>query len=572
MGSPFCGKMAINSSMPFCVALRVVAVVFGSGLIAFAQKRESCTLLGSVVNSATNAGIAHALVAYFGTGIGYRFTDAGGNFRVPGLPCGSYTLTMTKPGFVAPQDESSQPVLLGPMLRNGVGEQAEEESALQPTPADIFVTITANSQPVRAPLTPVASVAGTVLDENGEPIYGVAVQGIAIQPSLNGTDYVPVRTAHTDDAGHYALLNLTPGDYLVRLTGESSSTQYFQGVLNPNNDHRGMQPVYYPNADSLAAAGVLHLAPADLASADFRQATESAFDVNGRLSGFIPQAWTRFRLYRDGDRAPVSRAFVNLTTGQFRLTDIVRGSYTLRVEQYQADPPLWLAGEQPLTILAAPIRDLDIHLSGAIDIPVSISYEDGAEDHGFVQLVLRPQHAPENMRDFSTTRPQSRKRHQVAERADAPPPPKAFTNVIPDKYKLSAQASGGGYVASAKLGDTDVLHGEFSISGEATDGLHITIRGDSASVQGQVTFQGQPSASVVYLIPEMDDGAGVKAGGSGPDGQYEIRDVPPGVYRIRAWTASPAAKQILASEGETLTLQPGEHQTVALEAAAPEQK
>ena len=88
-------------------------------------------------------------------------------------------------------------------------------------------------------------------------------------------------------------------------------------------------------------------------------------------------------------------------------------------------------------------------------------------------------------------------------------------DAIPDKYKLSAQAFGGGYVASAKLGEADVLHGEFSISGGAPGELHITIRGDSASVQGQVTFQGQPAAAVVYLVPEVDGGAGLKAGGSG---------------------------------------------------------
>ena len=114
---------------------------------------------------------------------------------------------------------------------------------------------------------------------------------------------------------------------------------------------------------------------------------------------------------------------MNLTTGQFRLTDIVRGSYTLRVEQYQSDPPLRLAAEQPLTVVAAPIRDFDIHLTGAIDIPVSISYEEGADDHSFVQLMLRPQHAPENMRNFSTARPQSRKQRQGAEKAAEPPPP-----------------------------------------------------------------------------------------------------------------------------------------------------
>jgi hypothetical protein len=92
---------------------------------------------------------------------------------------------------------------------------------------------------------------------------------------------------------------------------------------------------------------------------------------------------------------------VNLTTGQFRVTDVVRGNYTLRVQQYQADPPLWFAAEEPVNITAEPIRNLVVQLSGAVDIPVSVSYEAGAQDDGAVQLMLVPQHAVGNLRQLS---------------------------------------------------------------------------------------------------------------------------------------------------------------------------
>ncbi len=328
-----------------------------------------------------------------------------------------------------------------------------------------------------------------------------------------------------------------------------------------------MQPVYYFNVDSLSSALVLHLAPGTQTNADFRHATESAFDINGQLSGFIPQAWTRLRLYRDGDRIPVARAFVNISSGQFRVTDVPPGSYTLRVLQYQADPPLWFAAEEPLTIAAEPIRDFVVQLSGAVDIPVSVSFEAGAQEDGPIQLMLLPQHSRENLRQLllgKFARP----------KADPQPPaPKAFTNVIPDKYKLSVSANGNaGYVASAKLGDLDVLHGEFPI-GSAAGELHLTIRGDSATVQGQVTFQGEAALGArVYLIPTTDGGARVRPGFVGPDGHYEIRGVPPGDYRIQAWTGAPTMKEILSGSGETLTLQASEQRTIALEATAPEHK
>jgi hypothetical protein len=548
----------------------------------FAQKRESCVLTGTVVNSATNAGIPRALVSYFGAASGFRFTDVGGNFQVQGLQCGGYSLMVSKPGFVSGQEELSQPgLLLNPMLRETIENQVNQPGS-PPTPTQVSVNLQPGSQPKQIPLVPVASIVGTVLDENGEPLGGVSVQAITAKASLSGTDYVSKKTAHTDDRGRYELLGLTPGDYLVRLGGESSSTRYFTGSApNPNNDHRGMQPVYYPNVDTLASASVSHLAPGDRANADFRQVTESAFDVNGRLSGFVPQAWTQLRLYRNGDRIPVGRAFVNLTSGQFRLTDVVRGSYSLRVEQYQADPPMWFAAEEPITVTTEPIQNLAVQLSGAVEIPVSVSYEAGAQDDGMLQLTLQPQHSPENSRQLSIGRSSGGMRIQFDPAVVAPKPeaepaqPKAFTNVIPDQYKLSVQTLGNGvgYVASAKLGDADVLHGEFSIGGSNPGELHITVRGDSATVQGVATFQGQAALGAqIYLIPTAGAGAGVKFGFAGPDGHYGMKGVPPGEYRIRAWTGSPTAKDILSGAGETLTLQPSEQRTVSLEAIAAEQK
>ncbi|MGP0070538.1 MAG: hypothetical protein ACLPWF_01210 [Bryobacteraceae bacterium] len=43
-------------------------------------------------------------------------------------------------------------------------------------------------------LVRLASISGTVLDENSEPLGGVVVQAIAVKASLQGTDYVPAKT------------------------------------------------------------------------------------------------------------------------------------------------------------------------------------------------------------------------------------------------------------------------------------------------------------------------------------------------------------------------------------------
>jgi hypothetical protein len=112
-----------------------------------------------------------------------------------------------------------------------------------------------------------------------------------------------------------------------------------------------------------------------------------------------------------------------------------------------------------------------------------------------------------------------------------------------------------------------VLHGEFSIGG-APGELHITVRGDSASVEGQVTSAPQAGfPEVIYLIPSTASGTGVITGFSTPEGKYLISGIPPGDYRIQAWRGTPDAKQILSGSGEAITLQPGEHKTMTLEPA-----
>jgi hypothetical protein len=558
--------------------LRLAAVVVLGYLctnmahVGFGQTPERCLLSGAVLNSATSSAIAHVLVSYNGPSSGYRFTDLGGAFRAGDVPCGSYLLSVSKPGFVSA--ESLSPQFSSIFAPSPPGGDEAEQSSSPPQPTTESVDVEPGSPPARIQLVPVSSIAGTVLDENGEPLAGVAVQGIAVRQSLDGTDYAPVRSNHTDDRGAYAFLDLTPGDYIVRLAGEAASTRYFMGSrLYLNNDHRGMQPVYYPNGDSPASAAVLHLGPSERASIDFRHATEAAFDIDGRLTGIAPGAWTRVQLYREGDRLPVGAAYVNLSSGQFRVVDVPRGSYTLRAVQYVADTQKWLAAETQVVVVSQPIRNLAIELSGGADIPVSVSYEAGADDNGTISLSLRPQHERSNVRHVlvgAPARPRPRLKG-TPEPGSVPEPPKAFTNVIPDRYRLNVQTirpnTASGYVASAKLGDVDVLHGEFSVSGSAPGELHLTVRGDSANLEGQLTFKGQPAPRArLYLIPTAGGGSDVKSGVSGADGHYQVPNLPPGEYRIQAWRGSPTPAEILAKSGETLTLQPGEHRMVTLEA------
>jgi len=543
------------------------------GQLALAQTSPRCILGGTVVNSSTGAGIAHALVSYQGPTAGYRFTDTVGNFRVENVPEGQYMLTASKPGFVSEEELSARQNVFALMGQQG-DTGAERLQSFQLAPSQTFQAfqLKPDSQPARIKLVPFAAIGGTVLDENSEPLEGVSVQMIAVKASLAGTEYAPVQTASTDDRGRYMFLKLLPGNCIVRLAGEVSTTQYFGGTVSPSGDHSGMRPVYYPSGDSTSGAFVFHLVPGEQTNADFQQRTEPAFDIDGQLSGFVARAWTQMQLYRDGDRLPVARAFVNLSNGRFRVTDVPPGTYMLRVVQYQSDNEKWLAAEVPVSISAERIRGLVVELSGAMNIPVSIAYEAGAQPNGPLQLRMQPEHMRQNARQLFTgkapARPDTTTGGPSEALADAEQQRSyTFSDVVPDQYTLTVQAFGADYVASATLGDRDILHGEFPIGGSAPGEMRIVVRGDSATVEGTVTAKGQPAVGAsVCLIPPAG-GTGFKCGAGDESGHYEVRGVAPGDYRIAAWYSLPTIEQLQSGLGNALTVEAGEHRTAPVEAS-----
>jgi hypothetical protein len=148
----------------------------------------------------------------------------------------------------------------------------------------------------------------------------------------------------------------------------------------------------------------------------------------------------------------------------------------------------------------------------------------------------------------------------------APEHPSVLTNVIPDNYRLTVRTGSPDYVASASLGDQDILKREFPVGAGGPGEIHIVVKGDSASVQGSVTSKGQPAIGAqVYLIPAAGIGSELKFGFGDETGHFNIAGVPPGDYRILALTGPPSAADLLSGNGQTLSLQPPEHRALSVE-------
>src|SRR5262249_35003990 len=159
----------------------------------------------------------------------------------------------------------------------------------------------------------------------------------------------------------------------------------------------------------------------------------------------------------------------------------------------------------------------------------------GAQPGAMLQVMLQAQHTRRNMRGLtlgqnrSHVRPRADPSESVRQSEEASVQPSTLADVIPDKYRMRVMAIGGkDYVASAKLGDMDVLHGEFAITGSTAGELRIVLRGDSSTLSGQVSFHGQPApGAMIYLIPANGDPLGIKTGFAAMEGEYKVVGIPP---------------------------------------------
>ncbi len=155
-------------------------------------------IIGRVSDGDANTAVSGAIVSLTQAG----FTpvrvqaDGDGRFAFRGLPVGNFSLAASRPGYLDGAAGRTRP--------GGPGSSIVI-STERPT-ADTTVW-----------LWRFAAIAGTVLDENNEPLVGAQVR-VLRQGFVSGQRRLTVGASDTtDDRGQYRISTLEPGDYLVAL-------------------------------------------------------------------------------------------------------------------------------------------------------------------------------------------------------------------------------------------------------------------------------------------------------------------------------------------------------------------
>jgi hypothetical protein len=125
--------------------------------------------------------------------------------------------------------------------------------------------------------------------------------------------------------------------------------------------------------------------------------------------------------------------------------------------------------------------------------------------------------------------------------------PLVLENLAPGRYWLRLHSSRG-YVAAATMGGVDVLHEPLIVAPGSSTPIEVTMRDDSAELDGTVAGLAAPPAMTestvssrfsppqawVYCIPLPDSPGQFEQFGLSPDGKFNSQAMAPGTYRVLA--------------------------------------
>jgi hypothetical protein len=181
----------------------------GTLLATLLYAQDTGSVVGTVINSVSGAGVPEMNVLLWAKGAQYQATtDDSGTFRIEQIAPGSYRSRYDKQGFIP----------------------------LQPDRNPIAVTASPDPVRVRVEMSPYAKLRGRVVDSEGNPAASVAVAIRSFQSNYSQ------HTTRTEDDGTFLFDGLTAGVFFLLATPAPASGQI------------ALVPTYFPSAEEPAEA------------------------------------------------------------------------------------------------------------------------------------------------------------------------------------------------------------------------------------------------------------------------------------------------------------------------------
>jgi hypothetical protein len=482
-------------------AILPILAMAAVSLRAQAPAAKPGSVQGVVTNSVTSEPLKKALVL-----LGDKYTamtDAAGHFHFDNVAPGRYIVTADKDGFQATGGGPRQQVTV-----------AEEQQV----------------QDVTVKLMPLATVSGHVFDEDGDPLPGaqVAVLRYFYGPGLKRLN--PAAFAQSNDLGEFEALNLPPGRYYFQVT-PPQPPRNIPPHTRWSHPEEAYPVTFHPNAREVAQATATDVATgAHVSNIDFRLRKMPAYHIRGSVSdeNARPGAEGRVEVATPGLAFGGSIAGAALQAdGSFDLRGLVNGSYTVSYLR-PASEKGFSAGQT--------VRVSDADLSGVV-----LAQRPSLDVSGTV-TVEGPQPDKVDLRINLVSVQGSSLRRNGGESAGGD---FVMRGVPAQSYQLQiSNVPPGKYVKSIRLGDRENNSGEIDLSEHTSASLSLVLGADGGEVNGMVqNSSGQPAAATqVTLAPATEYDARsdlLKRAVTDASGNFQIKDVAPGEYKIFAWESDP---------------------------------
>jgi len=550
-------------------------------------------------------------------------TDAAGRFVFRDLPAGTFSLTVTKSGYL--------PGAFGRSQANGPSQA-------------LTLTEGERRAGVSLRLFRTATIAGTVVDDRGEPVVGLQVRAIRKQLAGGHRVLSPAgRTARTDDRGAYRLAGLLPGEYLVMSHTPTSATPATFQITGPmpfdmvatgsapggtglaisgggsqvTNDGRFLlQPstalpddngrlhvyvsTYYPSAATAAEATAVRLASGEeRAGVDLVVRFVRTANIGGRLIGPDGPAANYFL-----HLVPATKLEMSLDPGQasaltdadgsFMFLGVPTGQYvvqTVRVAQAlpppsagsgaapPADPQSFAADLEPTLWIATLIT-----VGGDDILDLTLALREGPTLRGRIEfdaVAARPTGSQLTAIRLMLESADGLSRANITPARTSEAGTFVTTGVPPGRYLLRVAAPPAGWMLkSAMHNGVDISDTPLDLVDSVT-GVVVTFTDRISSIGGRVRdSRGAADRIASVLVFPIDsrmwtdggqDPRRMRMTRTMPDGAFEFGPLPPGDYYLAAvgddftpeWQ-DPVVLEALSRQATLVTLAEGQRLTAEI--------
>ncbi|HLX45229.1 MAG TPA: carboxypeptidase-like regulatory domain-containing protein [Bryobacteraceae bacterium] len=491
---------------------------------AFAQPAGTGVVSGVVIESSSGDAVRKAVVTLTWQGTPKAWararTDGSGRFRFEGLPAGKYDLRAVKTGIGTAGYGANSSRELGEFLELADG-QTRDGITLR------FIHS--------------GSVAGRVLDADGEPMVHEQVMLQRPVRSLGERILGNYRSAGTNDRGEYRITNVDPGQYYAVVTVMPRS---------PAGSYQFALRQFYGGARELKNAAPLTVRGGEsLTGIDFHVAAEALVRVRGRLTGLPdrvepeqpgPPGNGKPRIGRgmgggnltimSAEPGPFGRQGIGVSgpDRQFEIGAIPEGRYRLEAEDH-VDGRLYSVSQ------AVDIRqgmgDIILNLMPATDLKGQLRVEGpGGPPASSFNVFMGLGNPP-------------RRNASAHVGADG-----RFTipSLSEGEWGMNVtQLPRGAFLKSAMLGDKDVRFTPFEVGPKTDATLNIVISMNSGRIEGEVDAAGADSTRAGILLAPFGAFHNLtrfyRATPSDGNGKFKLEGIAPGKYKVFALEKMAAA-------------------------------